>query len=356
MKILFAIEEIGGGGKERRLVEHLRDLSKDSDFDIHLVVSKGEFSYAELNNLPITIHWINGASLVSTLRGYLALIKHVGPDIVHAWSFKSSFCFSLLNLFFRYRLVAGFIGDTLGFSWLRLLIAKILVFRVADVIVSNSRAGLYAYRVPVKKGIFVYNGFDFSRVESEKNNKLIGLGIRTRFKVVMLANVTRYKNYSLFIDVAEKITSTRDDVTFISIGEIWPAYQGMVSPYTNGRHPFIKFLGFKEDALDLIAECDIGVLCTYSEGISNAIIELMASGVPVVTNDRTGGSKEIIEHGFDGLIVSDDRLASTIIGLLNDEYSRKRLSDNAVESIRQRFSTQASTSAYCAIYSNVIRS
>lgn len=354
MKILFAIEEVGGGGKERRLVEHLASLSKDPSYEIHLVINKDDIAYPKLDSLPIFIHKEISLSSFSLFWKLFILLKRINPDIVHTWSFKTSVYFSLLNCFFRYRFVAGFIGDTFGFSTLRLIIARLFVYPRTQAIVSNSHAGLVSYKVPLNKGTVIHNGFDFSRVSSVPKEQLIGLGVKTRFKVVMLANATQNKNYALFIDIAEKITKIRDDVTFISIGKILPSYKSMVAPYVNERHPAIKFMGFRSDVAALIRDGDVGVLCTYQEGISNAVIELMASGVPVITNDLNGGTKEVITHGFDGLIVTDESMLSAIMDLLDDNEYRTRLSVNAVNTIRSKFSLRSAESAYQRVYEKVL--
>lgn len=355
MRILFAIEEVGGGGKERRLVQHIKSLCRVSGYDVHLVIANDRIQYPEVESFPISIHRITGRSFFSDLLSYWRLCRNIGPDIVHTWSFKTSVFFSLLKMTFSYALVVGFIGDTFGHSGWRKYVADSLIFRMASTIISNSKAGLSAYKVPQDKGLVINNGFDFSRLSHSSGNKLVEMGISTKFKVMMLANVTPYKNYQLFIEVAEKITRIRKDVTFISVGEILAQYEPMVLPYTDGRHRHIRFLGFRSDVADLIKDCDLGVLCSYGEGISNSIIELMAAGVPVVTNDRDGGSKEVITHGVDGFIVSDHEVESTIVDLLNDESARSVLSANARSAVSSKFSAEVALSSYCIAYSNVIK-
>lgn len=350
MKILYLIEELGGGGKERRLVELLNGLSKNKNIDLHLILTKSTNKYPEVNELPIKIHLLNGFSNFGLIRQYFLLLKKIQPDIVHTWSFKTSFYIALLKPSFSYKFIAGFIGDTFGFSKIHSIIAKQLIFKRAESVVSNSQAGLEAYHVPSKKGNIIYNGFDPKRISTISENKLTGLGIDTSLIIVMLANVTEHKNYRLFIEIAEYFTNLQSDVTFISIGKIKKEYRSLVEPYTNNKHPQIKFLGFRDDVNDLIKDCNIGLLCTYTEGISNAIIELMANGIPVITNDLKGGTNEIISTGIDGFICKDEDMTGKINELINDEKLRCKISKNAINKIVSEFSLSEMVANYVKIY------
>ncbi len=144
--------------------------------------------------------------------------------------------------------------------------------------------------MPEDKGLVIYNGFDLSRISKSKINKLKELGITTPLIVVMLANVGPYKDYKKFIDLAKQVIVRRNDVTFISIGKIFSGYEDLTADFSDNKNPYIKFLGYRKDVSELIKDSHLGILCTYSKGISNAIIELMANEVPVITTDIIGGS------------------------------------------------------------------
>lgn len=364
MRILYLIEELTGGGKERRLVELLKGLTREGKHELHLVLTKTSIDcgfksdknnfntslYSEINQLPVTIHYLNGVSGLSLIYHYFLLLIKLRPTVVHTWSFKTSFYISLLKPFFVFKFVAGFIANTVGFSITSSVIANTLVFRKADIIISNSSTGLTAYKVPISKGKVIYNGFDPTRMTANKNNRLKKLGINTPHIVVMLANVTQSKNYPLFLEIAETIIASRNDVTFISIGNITPKYEKIVERFTDNKHSRIKFLGFRHDVSDLIKNCNIGLLCTTTEGISNAIMELMANGVPVITNDLNGGSKELISSGEDGIICSDNAMIDNLELLLNNDDFCNKLSKKASDKILNTFSLKQMVINYESIY------
>src|SRR5690606_21391167 len=203
MKIVFLIEQLSGGGKERRLVELLKGLSDHDGFEIHLVLAKNKIDYPEVKQLSLKIHQLTNSSNIGLIRTYYIKIKEIQPQVVHSWSYKSSFYLALLKPFFNFKFIAGFIGDTFGFSKKLSFVARHLIFKKANVIISNSQKGLETYQVPKTKGKVIYNGFDPIRIAKSKINKLENEGISTPIKVVMLANVSPYKNYQLFINIAE---------------------------------------------------------------------------------------------------------------------------------------------------------
>lgn len=352
MKILYLIEELGGGGKERRLVELLKGLSANKNFELHLVLSKSTNAYPEINQFPITIHHLSNFSNVALIRQYFLILKKIKPDVLHTWSHKTSFYISLLKPLFTFKFIAGFIGDTFGFRQRRALIGKNFIFKGADIIVSNSLTGLKAYNVPENKGRVIPNGFDPKRISKKKINKLEEMGIKTPINIVMLANVSPYKNYKLFVEIAEQLTKSRKDITFISIGKVLPEFESFAKPFMNNNHPQIKFLGFRSDASELIKDCDLGLLCTYSEGISNAVIELMANGVPVISNDLKGGTREIISNNVDGYICKDEEVVSKLQHLLNDPNLKYEISKNAIHKVTTEFSLSKMVAHYIEIYTS----
>ncbi len=99
----------------------------------------------------------------------------------------------------------------------------------------------------------------------------------------------------------------------------------------------VTFLGDVEDVSALLATAQIFAHPSRSEGLSNAILEAMAEGLPVVACP-VGATPEIIEDGKNGLLVpvGEPRpLAAALARLLDDRELRARLGRNACEHVRQ---------------------
>jgi glycosyltransferase involved in cell wall biosynthesis len=356
MRILFIIEELNGGGKERRLVELLKGLSKLSGtFDIHLTFTKVGIDYNEVEELNVSIHRLAPTTNLNLISQYKNHFRNLNPDIVHTWSLKTSFYASILKPFFNYKIIAGFVSNTFRLPKPWQLICDKLIYKKANVIVSNSKAGLIAYKVPINKGHCIYNGFDSERLSTSITQKknLNALGIFTKYTMVMVANVTNKKDYKSFINVANDLTKTRNDVSFISVGKIMPEYEDMVAPYVDNRHPKIKFIGFYEKPELLIQESDIGVLCSDCEGVSNAILEYMAAGLPVVTTDLIGATKELVRHERTGFICSKKNLLEILIKLLDNERLRLKMGDEGSKLIKDKFNINIMLNEYVKLYNKL---
>jgi glycosyltransferase involved in cell wall biosynthesis len=117
----------------------------------------------------------------------------------------------------------------------------------------------------------------------------------------------------------------------------------------------VRMLGTRNDVEDIVAAADIGVLFTRGEGISNAIVEYMAQGKPVLTTDQTGGSKEIVEDGASGFILPAETgpIERTLSRLLDDAELRMRLGARGRRIIEERFTVQKMGEEFLKAYESL---
>ncbi len=90
----------------------------------------------------------------------------------------------------------------------------------------------------------------------------------------------------------------------------------------------VSFLGMRDDVPDLLPGFDTFVLSSLHEGLSIALVEALAAGLPIVAT-RVGGIPELITHGEYGLLVpphDPESLAAAMIGLARNDQARERLS------------------------------
>jgi len=110
--------------------------------------------------------------------------------------------------------------------------------------------------------------------------------------------------------------------------------------------------GKKEDVERIIAASDVGLLCTYCEGISNSIIESMALSKPVISTDLIGGSKEIILEGETGYCTERniENNVEKINYLLNNRELRISMGIKGKERINTSFSIERMGKDYEIVY------
>ena len=118
----------------------------------------------------------------------------------------------------------------------------------------------------------------------------------------------------------------------------------------------VVWVGAVEDVVSYYRAGDLFVLPSASEGMSNALLEAMATGLaPVVS--RIGGNTDLVEDGRTGVVVepgSSDSLARALERLLADRPLRERLGRAAREHILRGYSLQAVVDRYEALFARVI--
>ena len=188
--------------------------------------------------------------------------------------------------------------------------------RFISCVITNSRAvqtqAMQLEGLPESKSRVIYNGIAFDQIPQQSNNsndRVVGI----------VANLNRpVKRVDLFIQAASIIHKDYPDVKFQVIGDgpLRKELENLAAQL--GVNASIYFLGRRNDAQSLLEGMTIGVLCSDSEGFSNAIMEYMAAGLPVVAT-HVGGNPELVQHGKTGLLVPANdvtALAQAIKGLL----------------------------------------
>lgn len=121
----------------------------------------------------------------------------------------------------------------------------------------------------------------------------------------------------------------------------------------DGGIPDLAWLpGERADVPDIMRGLDCFVLPSLAEGISNTILEAMASGLPVVAT-AVGGNPELVDHGRSGLIVpSDDvpAMAQALLTLAQSADGGAGMGRAARQAVERRFSLQAMVAAYQDLY------
>ncbi|MBN2119191.1 MAG: glycosyltransferase family 4 protein [Anaerolineales bacterium] len=115
-----------------------------------------------------------------------------------------------------------------------------------------------------------------------------------------------------------------------------------------GLSDHVRLLGSRDDVSLLLATADIFVLPSRSEGLSRALMEAMAAGIPVVATN-VGGIRDLITDGVHGLLVpseDSERLAQSILQLLDAPLMMKRMGAAAQAHVLEAHSTDIMCQRY----------
>ena len=113
--------------------------------------------------------------------------------------------------------------------------------------------------------------------------------------------------------------------------------------------------GEREDIAEIMRSLDIFVLPSQAEGISNTILEAMATGLPVIAT-AVGGNVELVKEGETGMLVpsSDpEAMAVALLTLISDKQKRQQQGENSHQSIVDNFSIQAMVNKYIDVYDSL---
>ncbi len=362
MKILFFIDSLEAGGKERRLVELIKGLSSTNDIKFQVVVMNRQIDYNEIFSLGINIFYLERSTKkdISIFQKFYKICKEFNPDIVHCWDSMTAFYSIPACKLLKIKLINGMIVDyplkrnILNKHWIR---AK-FTFAFSNAITGNSEAGLRAYNAPKKKSFIIHNGYNFNRNKQLLDQRLVreSLHIESKYIVAMVATFSRFKDYKTYFTAAEILLKKRQDITFLAIGNQTDSLASTSLIASQNRNYF-RLLGKKSGVESLVNAIDIGVLATFTEGISNSIMEYMALGKPVVATSG-GGTRELLEDRETGFLIktSDaEEMANKIDLLLNSPELCHRMGAKGQERIRNFFSIDSMVSKYISLYEGCIK-
>jgi len=362
MKILFFIDSFPAGGKERRLLELMKGLKKQSGIEFELIIMNNDVHYKEIFELGINIHFVIRKTKkdLSIFSKFYRLCKNFKPDIVHCWDSMTAVYLVPVSKLLRIKLVNGMVVDAPAKqnihnkTWFR---AR-LTFPFSHVIIGNSNAGLSAYKAPGRKSVCIYNGFNFNRTgfisDTEEIKK--DLVINTPYVVGMVASFSVFKDYPTYYKAAEILLEKRKDITFLAIGDDTDSENSKNLIHDKYADNF-RMLGRRLDVESLVSIMDVCVLATFTEGISNSILEYMALGKPVVATDG-GGTSEIVREGETGLLMKPGQpaeLAQRIETLLDDKELRNKMGIAGKLRVEQDFSIENMVNNFIYQYKKIIK-
>lgn len=359
MKILFFTQNLRAGGRERRLIELFKHLQRSGYYTIELVITKDIVHYPEFYDLRIPLHVIERRFTKkdpSLFLRFLRVVRTFKPDVIHVWSHMTAVYALPSVLFYNIPMINNEIVDsTVGLS----LPLKALIFRKSARVLANSKAGLEAYGAPSDKSRVIYNGFSPARLDHLESQEQV----RTRFGigdgpvVAMVASFLELKDYATYLRAAVQIAAERPDVTFLCIGDGDDGSSKLLVPSEMKER--ILFLGRQEKVESIMNICKVGVLTTnvraHGEGISNALLEFMALGKPVIGTNH-GGTRELIDDGVTGFLIAPFdplQLAEKIHWLLEHPDLSSGMGARGAIVVRQKFSMDAMLRSYQEEYHRV---
>lgn len=141
-----------------------------------------------------------------------------------------------------------------------------------------------------------------SQKEKEEKRKELGIP-QDAFLITNAAEFTPNKNQKTVIEAIEQLHNPNIYFVMCGIGEKKAELEQYVKEHGLEKH--IRFVGFRNDLHEILQTSDCFVLSSFREGLSVALMEAMAEGLPVVCG-RIRGNVDLIKDGKGGILVSPE--------------------------------------------------
>jgi glycosyltransferase involved in cell wall biosynthesis len=356
--VFLMTDSFNTGGSERQFAALAKSLDPAS-FNLQLgcIQKQGAFQdgLGDVAEFPLKGSLYN----LQSMRTRFRLARYLRQNhcaIAHAFDFYTNLTLIPAARLARVPVVIGSqrqLGDLLTKSKFR---AQLAMFRWCDSVVCNSRAAadrLMQNGIAERKIAVIGNGLPDSCFATAvpalpRRSALLRVGMIARMN-------TLSKNHRLLLQAAVRLRGKFPALEFVLVGD-GPLRAELESEAEKlGVRDQVLFLGDRRDIPEVLASLDLSVLPSASESLSNAIIESMAAGVPVVAS-RVGGNPELVAEDR-GMLVEPDQpqaLADAIERILRDGPLRNDLGRHAKQFAQANFTIDHMRSQHEALYAALL--
>ncbi len=260
------------------------------------------------------------------------------------------------------------INDVDGSNWKYLLFRKFMrPFVHRYIAVSKDLEYWLISKVGIKpvKVRQIYNGVDYSRFRLETVKPLALLPARWReLDGILVAGtvgrLTPVKDQQLLLRAIAHLRESNPELgnrlrlLIVGDGPLQLALTQMIERLY--LQDVVWLAGDRDDVPGLLQAMDIFVLPSLGEGISNTVLEAMASGLPVIAT-AVGGNVELVKEGFNGsLFAAGDHVAlsEALMALLVNDRERVRWGINSRQHVCQHFDWGRTVDAYLSVYDELL--
>lgn len=226
------------------------------------------------------------------------------------------------------------------------------LYRPFDVIagVSNASAESLQVLAPNKRPIAIENGIDCQAIEGALKHCPVG-DKRDRFIVVCVGRLLPAKGQALILESFADVLARLPDAELFVIGGGPDAASLSGRAEQLGVALNVKFLGERKDVICLLGRSQVFVHASESEGLSNAVLEAMAVGLPSVVVAAPGVTECHVESETAFIVSrSQAELSERLLWLAADPTLRHRMGLAAQARVRDHYSIAANGRRYAALY------
>ncbi len=268
-------------------------------------------------NVPSLIRSINPLKDLLCFLKLVSLIKKIKPKVVHTHSSKAGIIGRFAAFFCKIPVVIhtyhGFgFNDFQSFfvKKIYILLEKLSSLKATKLVFVSNVNLKKAHKEKIgntKQYEIIRCGIDLKKYRNTMINvfeKKQTLGIPTNLKTIgMIACFKPQKAPLDFIEIANKLLAKRKDLFFVMLGDgiLHQEIETKIQEY--GINNNVKLLGWRDDVNEVLQTFDVFALTSLWEGLPMAVLEAMATGIPVVAT-RIDGTQEVIHDNENGFLIN----------------------------------------------------
>ncbi len=369
IKVLFLVENLGGGGAERvlvNLVNHM-DLTR-YDITIQTMFSGG------VNLLLLDSNITYKCKKALCFRGVSYIYKFISEKILYNY-FIGKDKYDIVIAYMHglpVKVLAGCRDKNIKkLAWIHFgnPKSKIIVRpwlnknkafaayssfnRVIGVSESVANAFQKYTNIPTKA---IYNTYDIDRVRLLAQQDVQLPFEKKRFLICTAGRLTSQKGYDRLINVTVKMWEEeyRFDLAIMGIGAEESKLKNLVKEHN--AEEYIHFLGFCDNPYAIMHQSDLYVLSSREEGLATVIVEALTVGLPVVATDVSGTIETLGENNEYGIVVdnSEEGIYQGLKQMMGDEALCHHYAEKAKER-SEFFSTEKTVGAVENLIEEVLK-
>ena len=348
-KVLIVTDEMEVGGSQRQIANLLTAIDRAKIEPVLLYFREHSFLVDQIKAKGVRVHYLPkwGKIDAGFLLELIRFLRAERFDVIHAYSFTAELWIALARQFARGAvLISSIRGKYDEYAWWQWR-AKQWITRQSALVISNSKmAAEFAYErmaMAFDGCAIVYNGVRVPETGMPLPENLHDVRAGYGWILTFVGRLGPEKNVPCLLRAARRLKEKGLD----HIG-IWLVGDGAEREKLEAMARALElqnvhFLGERLDVDAILHHTDAAVLPSFWEGLSNALLEAMAAGKPVIAS-AVGGSPEIVSHEENGLLFpsdDDQALADAIKRLADDRTLSASLGAEGKTVIKNRFSIAA---------------
>lgn len=370
------IDHLGTGGAETHVIQLVQNLDPDQ-YEITLVCLRNEgyrYDTVQQANVEKVVCHISNILRPAAIKAVFTLsqlVRRKNIEIIHTYIFNPTVIGTLVKMIANKNVKLITTRRDTGFwhsqkHWFVYKMINRFADRIVCVCHAVSEMTQTQERIPARQLETIYNGIDLTAcqlgstiVEQARQQ----YSIPSHALVIGMVAIFRpEKRHDLFIDAAIALLQRNSDsdrsLYFMVVGDGDETIKQAIKQKIQdaGLSEYFILTGLLADVKPAMALLDIMVLCSDYEAMSNALIEAMAMGKPVVAT-HVGGNVELIEDGCTGLLIekgSCKGLEDALMCLIHDDEKRQKISTAARQFAENTFDLDVMVKKTASLYQRLL--